>query len=154
VRGCWYRAFIDNRPAGLVVRSPADIEAACSDVRALQRQACITAASVIGPPDPAVQLRICAGLTHGADAESCIRGTKVQNLLGYPVAAFVGLIGGCERFGGQTRAACYRWLGKTLAVVTDGVFGQAGCPRLVARDARRLCESGAHQMNEALVTFS
>ena len=154
VRGCWYRAFIDNRPAGLVVRSPADIEAACSDVRALQRQACITAASVIGPPDPAVQLRICAGLTHGADAESCIRGTKVQNLLGYPVAAFVELIGGCERFGGQTRAACYRWLGKTLAVVTDGVFGQAGCPRLVARDARRLCESGAHRLNEALVTFS
>ena len=154
VRACWYRAFIDNRPEGLAVRSSTDIEAACSDVHALQREACITAASVIGPPDPAVQLRICAGLRSGADAESCIRGTKVQNLLGYPVASFVDLIGGCERFRGDTRAACYGWLGKTLAVVTDGVFGEVGCPRLAARDARRLCESGAHRMNEALVTFS
>jgi hypothetical protein len=154
VRACWYRAYIDNRPAGLAVRSSTDIEAACSELRALQRQACITAASVIGPPDPAVQLRICAGLTRGADAESCIRGTKVQNLLGYPVASFVELIGGCERFRGRARPACYRWLGKALAVVTDGVFGAAGCPRLAAPDARRFCAVGARRMNEALVTFS
>jgi len=154
VRACWYRAFIDNRPDGLAVRSSTDIEAACSDLHALQREACVTAASVIGPPDPAVQLRICAGLTRGLDAESCIRGTKVQNLLGYPIDSFVELIGGCERFRGRARAACYGWLGKTLAVITDGVFGQAGCPRLAARDARRLCESGARRMNEALVTFS
>jgi hypothetical protein len=114
----------------------------------------MTAASVIGPPDPALQLRICAGLARGLDAESCIRGTKVQNLLGYPIASFVELIGGCERFRGRARAACYGWLGKTLAVVTDGVFGQVGCPRLAAPDARRLCELGARRMNEALVTFS
>src|SRR4029434_2137908 len=125
------------RPEGLAVRSSSDIEAACSDLHELQREACMTAASVIRPPDPALPLRICAGLTRGADAESCIRGTKVQNLLGYPIASFVDLIGGCERFAGEARAACDSWLGKALAVVTDGVFGQAGCPRLSARDARR-----------------
>jgi hypothetical protein len=112
VRPCWYRAFIDNRPDGVVVRGPGDLDTLCDGLRGLQRQACITAGSVIGPPEPALQLRICAGLLEGSDARSCIRGTKVQNLLGYPVAAYVELIGRCELFGSSTRAACYRWLGK------------------------------------------
>jgi hypothetical protein len=65
----------------------------------LQREACITAASVIGPADPA------------------------------------------------------RWLGKTIGVLTDGGFAQAGCPQLAA-PARRQCRAGAAGMDEALVTFS
>jgi hypothetical protein len=152
VRPCWYRAFVDNRPKGFQVQSPRDLDSLCGGLAGLQREACVTAASVIGPPDPAVQLQLCAGLTDSADAESCVRGTKVQNLLGYPTDAFVDLIGRCD-FVRAARAACYRWLGKTLAVLTDGDFERAGCVRLPA-PARRQCRAGARSMDEALVTFS
>jgi hypothetical protein len=109
---------------------------------------------VIGPPDPAVQLQLCGGLADRSDAENCVRGTKVQNLLGYPVATYVQLIERCELLARAARAACYRWLGKTLAVLTNGDFERAGCPRLTAADARRQCSAGARSMHEALVTFS
>jgi hypothetical protein len=153
VRPCWYRAFVDNRPEGFQVRAPGDLDTLCAGLDGLQREACMTAASVIGPPDPAVQLQLCAGLDDPADAESCVRGTKVQNLLDYPTEAFVDLIGRCELVR-AARGACYRWLGKTLAVLTDGEFERAGCPRLQAAPARRQCRAGAQSMNEALVTFS
>lgn len=154
VRPCWYRAFVDNRPAGVDVESPDDIVSLCQGLGELQRQACITAASVIGPPDPAVQLQICAGLQVPTDAVSCVRGTKVQNLLGRSTAEYVELIVGCGLFAGTTRASCYRWLGKTLSVLTDGVFGRAGCPQLRSASARRHCRAGAGRVDDALVTFS
>src|ERR687895_1654307 len=62
VRPCWYRAFIDNRPDGFQVTAAEDMDGLCSGLAGLQRQACITAASVIGPADPAEQLRLCAHL--------------------------------------------------------------------------------------------
>jgi hypothetical protein len=154
VRPCWYRAFVDNRPAGIVVDSPEHFEVLCEGLDGLQRAGCITAASVIGPADPAEQLGLCSALAAAADAASCIRGTKVQNLLGSTTAEWVRLIRRCELFAGTTRAACYRWLGKTLAVVTDGDFAEAGCPQLAAVEARRHCEAGARSMEDALVTFS
>ena len=154
VRPCWYRAFVDNRPDGFQVTSPDDLDALCHGLDGLQREACMTAASVIGPPDPAVQLQICAGLHDPSDAENCIRGTKVQNLLRHPVATYVRLIGRCERFGELVRPSCYSWLGKTLAVLTDGDFARMGCPRLRPANARRNCHAGARRMDEALVTFS
>ncbi len=153
VRPCWYRAFVDNRPEGLRIESPHDLDSLCDGLDGLQREACMTAASVIGPPDPALQLELCAGLADSSDAESCVRGTKVQNLLGYPTSAFVDLIGRCDLVR-AARAACYRWLGKTLAVLTDGEFERKGCAGLAAGDARRECRVGAQSMNEALVTFS
>jgi hypothetical protein len=153
VRPCWYRAFVDNRPEGVRVASPSDLESLCAGLEELHREACVTAASVIGPPEPALQLELCAGLADPSDAESCVRGTKVQNLLGYPSDAFLDLIGRCELVR-AARAACYRWLGKTLAVLTDGAFEEAGCPRLRASAARRQCRAGARTMDEALVTFS
>jgi hypothetical protein len=152
VRPCWYRAFVDDRPADLVVDSPEHFDVLCRDLVGLQRQACVTAVSVIGPPDPALQLPLCAQLDE-ADVEPCIRGTKVQNLLSEPPEALVDLIGRCELFAGETRAACYRWLGKTIAVVTDGAFADDGCPRLEPA-AERLCRDGAASMEAALVTFS
>jgi hypothetical protein len=154
VRPCWYRAFIDNRPEGFRVESPQDLDALCAGLEGLQRGACMTAASVIGPPDPAVQLQLCSGLDDPSDAENCVRGTKVQNLLGYPIAAYVQLINRCGLFDRRARAACYRWLGKTLTVLTDGVFEEAGCPQLAAADARRHCHAGGRSVDEALVTFS
>ena len=149
---CWYRAFVDTRPHGFQTRTPADFDGLCEGLAALQRDACITAASVIGPPDPVEQLRLCAKL-GGADAVSCIHGTKVQNLLGSPTATYVRVIRGCARFSGATRDACYTWLGKTLSVVTDGRFRRAGCTALAAA-ARRACIAGARTMNGPLVTFS
>jgi hypothetical protein len=154
VRPCWYRAFVDNRPAGLAVESAADLDALCEGTRGLQRQGCITAGAVIGPPDPALQLRLCAAIADESDAASCVRGTKVQNLLGASTSEYVSLIRGCDEFAGTARGACYRWLGKTLAVVTDGGFAGDGCPSLRAADARAACRTGALSMNEALETFS
>jgi hypothetical protein len=153
VRPCWYRAFVDNRP-DVEVHSAEDLDVLCDGLAGLQREACITAASVIGPPDPVAQLQICAGLASSSDAASCVRGTKVQNLLGYPTSAFVDLISRCPVFIGKARAACFRWLGKTLAVLTDGRFARVGCPRLDSAGARRQCRAGAESMEEALVTFS
>jgi hypothetical protein len=153
VRPCWYRAFVDNRP-DVEVASAGDVGALCDGLDGLQREACITAASVIGPPDPVEQLLVCAGLASSSDAASCVRGTKVQNLLGHPTSAYVDLISRCPVFTGTARAACFRWLGKTIAVLTDGRFARAGCPRLETAGARRQCRAGARTMEEALVTFS
>ena len=83
-----------------------------------------------------------------------MRGTKVQNLLEYPTSAHVDLISRCAVFIGSPRAACFRWLGKTLAVLTDGKFARAGCPQLETARARQLCSAGARRMEGALVTFS
>ena len=98
VRPCWYRAFVDNRPGGHRRRLARASRRALRRPRGLQREACITAASVIGPADPAEQLEICAQLPVPGDAASCVRGAKVQNLLGAPTDAFVRLIGRCELF--------------------------------------------------------
>lgn len=154
VRSCWYRAFLETRPDGFQIEAPQDLEDLCEDLDGIQREGCITGAALIGPPDPAAQLEVCAALDDALDAANCVRGTKVQNLLDAPTASYVRLIEGCEGFAAEARAPCYRWLGKALAVVTDGRFERSGCPELTAPDARRLCVEGARTMNEALVTFS
>ena len=154
VRPCWYRAFIDNRPSAFAVQAPEDVDALCHDLRALQRQACVTAASVIGPSDPALQLELCKGLRVASDAANCVRGTKVQNVLGAPATQYVRLIERCDGFAVAARGACYRWLGKVLAVVTDGGFARTGCPKLADVGARRECRAGARTIDDALVTFS
>ena len=152
VKQCWYRSFLESRPAGFQTDSAASMDRLCAGLRGSQRDACITAASVIGPPDPADQLAICAQF-RGPDALSCIHGTKVQNLLRYPIGTYVGVIQGCNRFAGATKAACYSWLGKTISVVTNGRFRTIGCTKL-APDARRACVAGARSMNGPLETFS
>ena len=154
VRPCWYRAFLETRSGGFQLETPQDLDDLCEDLDGVQRGGCITGAAVIGPSDPAVQLRICAALAAPTDAADCVRGTKVQNLLDASTRDYVRLIEGCEHFAADARAACYRWLGKALAVVTDGRFARSGCPKLATAAARRYCEEGARTMNEALVTFS
>ncbi len=154
VRPCWYRAFVENRPEGFVAETVEDLDGLCDGLRALQRSACITAASVIGPPDPAEQLVLCSRLRSAADAVSCVRGTKAQNLLDARAAELVRLIKGCARFRGRPRDECYGWLGRTLAVLTDGAFARDGCPALSGAAARRQCAAGAARMEDALVTFS
>jgi hypothetical protein len=153
VRPCWYRAFLENRSDGFVLETPEDVAGACAGLAGLQRAGCITAAALIGPSDSAVQLAICARFASAADAASCVRGTKVANLLDAPAGALAGLIDGCRRFV-VARSACYRWLGRALAVVTDGAFAPEGCPRLEPAAARRACAEGASTMEDPLVTFS
>jgi hypothetical protein len=113
----------------------------------------VTAASVIGPPDPSVQLELCAGVARPVDQVSCIHGTKVQNVLNSPVQTYLAIIARCDLFAGRTRTACYRWLGKTLAVITDGGFERTGCPELPG-GVREACVAGARSMDEPLETFS
>jgi hypothetical protein len=154
VRPCWYRAWLENRPQAFAVEAPDDLDALCAELDGVQREACITAAAVIGPPDPAEQLALCARMTSAGDAAACVRGTKVQNLVGEEAAGFVRLVDRCGRFRARVRAACYRWLGKAVAVVTDGAFARNGCPRLRTSEGRRECAAGAARMDGALETFS
>jgi hypothetical protein len=154
VRPCWYRAFVDDRPEGIVVDSAVHLDVLCRGLAGLQRAACITGAAVIGPADPERQLEVCAEFESERDAVACIRGTKAQNLGGASTDAYVRLLAGCKTFAGAERAACYRWLGKAVAVLTDGAFEREGCPALDSEDARRLCAAGARERESALVTFS
>jgi hypothetical protein len=151
VRPCWYRAFVDDRPEEPVA-SGADIEVLCAGPEGLQRDACVTAASVVGPVDPAAQLAVCTEL-RAADAVSCIRGTK-QNLITSPGEELVALLRGCNAFPAATALECYRWLGKVLSVLTNGEFEQLGCPTAPSQRARRACVDGARESDKALETFS
>jgi hypothetical protein len=99
------------------------------------------------PPQSAKRPEVCKSPRY---AVVRVRG---ENLLGYSIAAYVRLIRRCDLFDRTVAVACYRWLGKTLAVLTDGAFETAGCPKLAA-DPRRHCRAGAQNMDEALVTFS
>ena len=109
---------------------------------------------MIGPADPEEQLALCADLDDQPDAVACIRGTKAQNLLGASTTAYVRLVRRCEIFAGATRLACYRWLGKAVAVLTDGAFQRGGCPLLPSAAARITCRAGAREREGPLVTFS
>ncbi len=152
VRPCWYRAFVDNRPEE-PVDDAADVDRLCAGLAGLQREACVTAASVVGPADPSRQLSLCTGL-DGSDAVSCIRGTKVQNLLVAPREDLVALARQYDGFPGATRIACYRWLGKVLTVMTDGEFERYGCRQAPDDATRRACIAGARESDGPLETFS
>ena len=109
--------------------------------------------SVIGAADPAEQLALCAELPTPGEAASCVRGTKVQNLLGAPTDEFVRLIRGCERPAGR---GARRLL--PLARQDDHRRHRRGVRslRLLASlgAARRECAAGARSIDDALVTFS
>ena len=114
----------------------------------------MTGASVIGPPDPRNQLVVCASMQADTDIAACIRGTKVQNLIQYPDDMKVDLIKDCKQFEGSMEATCYRWLGKTLGVVSDGKLLEYGCPELPKGAPRKACAAGVKSMDGPLVTFS
>jgi hypothetical protein len=153
VRPCWYRAFVETA-SGTRTESAADIEKLCDGLDGLQRQACVTGAIVIGPPDPRNQLAVCASLANDTDIAACIRGTKVQNLIQYPDDMKVDLIKDCKQFEGSMAETCYRWLGKTLGVVSDGKLLEFGCPELPKGAPRKACAAGVKSMDGPLVTFS
>lgn len=150
VQPCWYRAFIETRPVGYQTRSAADIERICAGLTNLQREGCVTAASVIGSSNPLTQMRVCARLS-GDDALACVRGVKVQNLVGTPSRNQLAVIGRCAWLRGRVATGCYEWLGKVLEVISDGDFSRSGCPQVAEEQA---CLRGARSSDGALVTFS
>jgi len=150
VLGCWYRSFIDSRPAGYETRSAADLTHICSQTTGLQRRGCITAASVIGSPNPLTQMRVCSHMPAG-DVLACVHGVKVQNLLGTPSINQLHVIERCSWFSGRLATGCYEWLGKVLEVITNGTFSRTGCPKVARPQA---CLRGARSYNGPLITFS
>jgi hypothetical protein len=143
VRPCWYRYFLE-RPLGLPIRTAGDLRRTCRGLDALQRFGCISGATLIISGDPFEQIAVCARL-RGADARACVRGIADQTLAGKP-ASQLALIRRCARIGTD----CYAWLGRTLAVVTNGAFR---CTPLSGR-ARAACSAGTRELRRALVTFS
>jgi hypothetical protein len=150
IRPCWYRYFLEQ-PIELPIRDARDLRRACRGLRGLERFGCISGAALTISSNPFDQMRVCARL-EGVDASACVRGVPDQALAGEP-ARQVRLIRACRRLGSGVRADCYAWLGRTLAVVTNGTFRDRGCMKL-GSVARRDCVEGAGRMDDALVTFS
>ena len=140
VRPCWYRYFLEH-PFAASVRNAVDMRRACRGLHGIERFGCISAATVALSSDPFEQLRACRRLP-GLDGRACVRGVADQALAGEP-ARQLRLIRMCRS------ADCYAWLGRTLAVVTNGRFR---CAALVR--GRRPCAAGAARSGDALVTFS
>jgi hypothetical protein len=150
VRPCWYRYFLE-RPFELPVRDAADLRRTCHALTGIQRYGCISAAALTISSNPFDQLRVCA-TPSADDAEACLRGVPDQALAGR-AAQQLRLIRGCARVAAGARNDCYEWLGRTLAVVTNGAFRERGCTKL-SPGPRRACTNGAKRMQAALVTFS
>jgi hypothetical protein len=148
VRGCWYRYFLEQ-PGRPAARTPADVVRPCGALRPLQRSGCVAGVAVTIEGDALQQLAVCRQL-RAVDAASCLRGAAVQGYAGRP-AAQARLLRSCARFASGARAACYSWLGRTLAVVTDGRFSCAAAERASSRAA---CRGGASHARDALFTFS
>jgi hypothetical protein len=141
VRPCWYRYFLEQ-PAGLPIRNATDLRRTCRGLESIQRFGCISAATLTISGDPFEQMRVCMRMSE-FDSGACVRGVADQALAGEPRRQ-LALIRMCRL------NECYMWIGRTLAVVTNGRFDCAG---LAAR-ARMACAAGAGQMHAALVTFS
>jgi hypothetical protein len=150
IRPCWYRYFLE-KPLMVPIRTPRELVAHCRGLRGLQRFGCVSAAALTVSSNPFDQMRLCVGL-RGQDAAACVRGVPDQALAGSP-SQQLRLIRGCARISAGVRDGCYEWLGRTLAVVTNGTFRERGCGALQA-GARRACVAGAKDMDAALVTFS
>jgi hypothetical protein len=151
IRPCWYRYFLEQAVTQ-PVRTASDLRRSCSGLLGLERFGCISAAALIVSANPFDQMRICSRL-RGTDAAACLRGVPDQALSGQP-AKQLRLIRACRQMAPDVRGACYEWLGRTLAVVTNGAFRTRGCPKLRAGSAVRACVAGARHMDAALVTFS
>jgi hypothetical protein len=140
VRPCWYRYFLEQ-PIGLPIRDGADLRRTCRGLTGVRRFGCISGATLELSSDPFEQLRVCVRLS-GLDAHACVRGVADQALAGEPTQQ-LRLIRMCRT------SDCFAWLGRTLAVVTNGRFR---CSVLTRGESA--CKAGAAQMRDALVTFS
>jgi hypothetical protein len=140
IRPCWYRYFLEQ-PIALPIRDARDLRRTCRGLHGLERYGCISGAALTISSDPFDQMRVCAQL-RGADASACLRGVPDQALAGEQ-SRQLRLIRLCRT------QDCFRWLGRTLAVVTNGRFRCTALAR-----GREACTTGEKRMDDALVTFS
>jgi hypothetical protein len=152
-RPCWYRYFWE-RQASTRVYTSADVLDLCSDHEGLQRAGCVSGASLVvsRERDPVDHARLCTEL-DGTDTYNCLRGINVPALAGKTFEQ-LRLIRTCGDLPTTTRSWCYAWLGRTLAVLTDGTFRQSGCAQLEPQHARISCSAGGARMGRPLRTFS
>ena len=151
IRPCWYRFFLELPPKTPPAHAQG-LRRLCRGLGGLQRSGCIGAASLIVSAVPSIQMQVCAQL-DATDTVSCLRGVQVQNVMGQPKKE-LALVRMCARVKARARSGCYRWLGKTLAVVTNGSFREQGCAQLASRSGRADCVAGALSWKRALGTFS
>ena len=152
IRGCWYRAWLE-RPPSAPVSSAARILALCRGLATVQHAGCVTGASLITSSDPFQQLRICSRLRSIA-AIACVRGVRVGGVALSPLDQQVDLVRRCASIVPAAQHGCYFWLGKTLAVITNGRFGDTGCTRLAFAATQDRCRLGARSYEGPLETFS
>jgi hypothetical protein len=152
-RPCWYRYFWE-RHASQRVHEAADLLRLCGSLEGLQRAGCIGGASLLvaRERDPVDHARICAAV-EGTDTYNCLRGVNVPGLAGKTFEQ-LRLVRTCDDLPTTTNSWCYRWFGRTLAVVTDGRFRRSGCPQLAEPHARASCSLGGARTGRPLRTFS
>jgi hypothetical protein len=152
-RPCWYRYFWE-REASSRVYEAADLLGKCEGLDGLQRAGCISGASLLvsRERDPVDHARVCTRL-QGSDTYDCLRGVNVPALDG-KVFEQLRLVRTCADLPSTTIAWCYRWFGRTLAVLTDGGFRASGCSQLEGASAQGHCRRGAARTYLPLRTFS
>jgi hypothetical protein len=150
-RPCWFRYFWE-REASKRVYETRDLLDLCDGREGMQRAGCMSGASLLvsRERDPVDHARVCNGL-QGSDTYDCLRGVNVPAPRGVSSSQVRPT---CGDLPSTTNAWCYRWFGRTLAVLTDGNFRTSGCPQLEDASARGHCERGARRTSLALRTFS
>jgi hypothetical protein len=152
VRGCWFRALLEHPPAK-PLRTPANVLAECRGLTGIQHGACITAAVVLSSADPFTQMDLCSKLRR-MEAGDCVRGVRAPELGQSPLSRQIKLIRRCADVYHPAQAACYRWLGTALNVITNGKFADEGCSTLAFAATREGCKAGADAYEGPLETFS
>ena len=152
-RPCWFRYFWERESTTRVYEAT-DLLELCDGREDMQRAGCISGASLLvsRERDPVDHARVCTGV-QGSDTYDCLRGVNVPALDGR-VFEQLRLVRTCDDLPSSTSAWCYRWFGRTLSVLTDGVFRSGGCPQLADASARGHCARGAARTGLALRTFS
>ena len=145
-RPCWYRYFWEREASRRVYEAP-DILGLCKDEQGMQRAGCVSGASLLvsRERDPVDHARVCTAL-QGVDTYNCLRGVNVPGLDGRTFEQ-LRLVRTAGDLPSATSAWCYRWFGRTLAVLTDGAFRMQGCAQLrdeavVAQCARGSARTG------------
>ena len=152
-RPCWYRYFWE-RKADTRVYKAQDLLAQCKGLDGMQRAGCVSGASLLvsRERDPVDHARVCTEL-EGVDTYNCLRGLNVPALDG-KVFEQLRLIRICGDLPTTTRWWCYSWIGRTLAVLTDGGFRERGCSQLEPEHGLVYCRAGGARMWQPLRTFS
>jgi hypothetical protein len=113
----------------------------------------VIASVVVIADDPFTEMDICKAMRRPGAAD-CVRGIRVGDLNASPRSEQLRLIRQCANVFHGAQPACYRWLGMTLNVVTNGTFQDDGCNELLFDATRSACKDGADAYEGPLETFS